>query len=487
MLRPLLSSLLLTGAAFSQDGGQLFTLYCSACHGADGLGATGGQFPPLAGSPWIQGDPARAVKIALLGLHGKVEVEGRTYDLEMPPQGGVLADDQIAAILTYVRSSWGNHETPVAADFVKTTRAGLTRTAQWTPEELLKEHPLPKPPPPIANLTSRVYHGKWTDLPDFNQLKPENMEEEQSGLVSMKHSDVQDYFGLVWEGELTAPEAGAYVFHLDADDGARVIVDGKSLAEIHGLGPMNGSRPKEGKADLTAGVHKLRVEFYEYTDNQGIQLAWKKASSPFWQNLSDNPVPPPKEKMLIAPSATRAVVYRNFIAGVSPRAIGIGFPSGVNLAYSADHLGTELIWTGDFIDASRHWTDRGQGNEPPAGDHVVKLSNSAVLPDGATFRGYKLDPAGNPTFSVQLGTRLLLDSWKPGDRSLVRTLNLSGSGEALDVLLTDSLAVQGSAGTVQLGDQLTLKTDHATLLTKGSSTYVHLTSGQPATLTYQWR
>jgi mono/diheme cytochrome c family protein len=482
MRRLLILPLLLAGAAHAQDGGQLFTLYCSACHGVDGMGATGGQFPPLAGSPWIQGDPARPVKIALLGLHGQVDVEGRVYDLEMPPQGGVLADDQLAAILTYVRSSWGNHEAAIDAAFVKSTRAGLTRTTAWTSAELLKENPLPVQPPPIANLTSRVYHGQWRDLPDFSQLQPVNMEEEQSGLLSMKQSDIPDYFGLVWEGDLTAPGDGPYIFHLDADDGARVLIDGKSIAEVRGLGPLNGSRAKEGKADLTAGVHKLRVEFYEYTDNQGIQLAWKGPGIPFWRNLSDTPVPPPKEKILIAPVAGRAVIYRNFIEGVSPRAIGVGFPGGVNLAYSADHLAPERLWTGDFIDATRHWTDRGQGNEPPAGDHVVKLSNSPALPQG-TFRGYKLDPAGNPTFSVQIGNRILLDSWKPGARSFTRTLSLSGSGEDVDLLLTDQLEVKPG----QLGDLLNLAVEHATLQTKGSSTYIHLTSGQPATLTYQWR
>ncbi|OYV02889.1 MAG: hypothetical protein CFE26_21675, partial [Verrucomicrobiales bacterium VVV1] len=94
--------------ARAQDGAQLYTLYCAACHAADGKGATGGTFPPLAASPYVAGDPDRAVKIVLKGLSGPVDVLGKTYNLEMPPQGAVLPDDQVAAILTYVRSSWGN-------------------------------------------------------------------------------------------------------------------------------------------------------------------------------------------------------------------------------------------------------------------------------------------------------------------------------------------------------------------------------------------
>ena len=62
------------------------------------------------------------MKIVLHGLHGEVEVDGRKFNLEMPPQGGVLPDDQIAAILTFARSSWGNKADAVTADFVKATR-----------------------------------------------------------------------------------------------------------------------------------------------------------------------------------------------------------------------------------------------------------------------------------------------------------------------------------------------------------------------------
>ncbi|RYD46234.1 MAG: cytochrome c, partial [Verrucomicrobiaceae bacterium] len=74
MIPRLLPLLLLSGPLVAQDGQQLYTLYCSACHGADGKGATGGTFPPLAGSPWIAGDADRAVKIVLHGLHGPVDV-----------------------------------------------------------------------------------------------------------------------------------------------------------------------------------------------------------------------------------------------------------------------------------------------------------------------------------------------------------------------------------------------------------------------------
>ena len=87
--------------ALAQDGGQLFRLYCSACHGADGKGATGGAFPPLAGSPWVTEDSERLIKLTLYGLTGPLEVNGKKYDGQVPmtPFGGMLNDNDVAAVL----------------------------------------------------------------------------------------------------------------------------------------------------------------------------------------------------------------------------------------------------------------------------------------------------------------------------------------------------------------------------------------------------
>ena len=493
MLRTALFASLCAIPLHAQDGGQLFTLYCSACHGTDGKGATGGQFPPLADSPWVAGDATRAVKIVLHGLHGEVEVDGRTFNLEMPPQGGVLPDDQIAAILTFARTSWGNKDQPVTAEFVKATRdATADRKTPWTAPELLKLHPLPASKPPIANLLSQVYQGEWQKLPDFSTLKPGNVEEEHDGKISIAKAGFDELFGMVWQGELTAPEAGEFRFRLDADDGARVLLDDKEVVKVDGVGPMDGSRGKEGKIKLSAGTHRLRVEYFEYKGQEGIALSWRGPGIPSWQNLSDKPPKVGPDPLPIVPQNGRAVVYRNFIANTTPRAIGIGFPGGVNLVYSADNLAPELIWTGAFMDGSRHWVERGQGNQPPAGEGVVKLSGSPSLPKEARFRGYKLDPAGNPTFSVQIGKQTLLDSWKPAGSTqtpaFVRTLSVKGQGGPVEILLSEKLPVQKTRDKeFSLGNELSLLAEGATPETRDGKTFLKLSPGQSATLTYRWK
>ena len=109
----------------------------------------------------------------------------------------------------------------------------------------------------------------------------------------------------------------------------------------------------------------------------------------------------------------------------------------MNLAYSADHLAPELLWTGKFMDGGHHWTDRGIGAERPAGENIITLSSTRTLPEEARFKGYKLDPAGNPTFAVQIGAQILLDSWKPSTSALVRTLSLNGTGADAEILISD--------------------------------------------------
>lgn len=474
--------------ALAQDGGQLFTQYCSACHGTDGKGATGGAFPPLAGSPWVEGDPDRAVNVVLFGLHGPVNVAGKVYNLEMPPQGAVLPDDQIAAILTFVRSSWGNQAGPVTPELVKNLRAAnRERTTMWTAEEILKLHPLPLEKTALKNLISRVYKGQWTQIPDFTELKAESVEEEHDGVVSLSDSPHKESFGMTWDAQFEAPEAGAYTFILDADDAARVLIDGKPSLVVNGTGPMNGTRANRKKIKLSKGSHPIHIEYLEVKGENGIALGWKGPGAKNWKWLSDQPAPP-REPIPIEASQGRPAIYRNFISGTTPRAVGFGFPGGFNLSYSADNLAPELMWTGKFMDGAHHWTERGSGSEPPAGTNVVNLTKNRALPADARFRGYQLDPSGNPTFSIQLGPQILLDSWHAEPNGLVRKLSLTGNGPAIDVLLSDQLPVKLiNKHQYGLGDTLLLEAEGVTPEMQNGKTTFKLDPAKPATLTYHWK
>ena len=95
------------------NGAQVYANNCSSCHQAQGTG-TPGAFPPLAKNPVVVGDAAKVIHIVKYGLQGAVKVNGQSYNGQMPKWQGTLTDAQIASVVSFVRSSWGNHASAVA-------------------------------------------------------------------------------------------------------------------------------------------------------------------------------------------------------------------------------------------------------------------------------------------------------------------------------------------------------------------------------------
>ena len=83
-------------------GSDAFTQNCAACHGAGGRGVAG-VFPPLATSDWVTGEARTPVRIVLYGLQGSMRVGGVAFDGTMPAFGARLTDQELAAVLSYVR------------------------------------------------------------------------------------------------------------------------------------------------------------------------------------------------------------------------------------------------------------------------------------------------------------------------------------------------------------------------------------------------
>jgi len=120
--------------------GQLvFEKNCQLCHQATGMGVPG-QFPPLAGSEWVLAEgPGRIARIVLNGFSGPVTVKGAQFNNNMFAFRDLLSDEEIAAVLTFVRSEWGNAASPITPEQVKKIRdATLDRSTQWNEAEVLK-------------------------------------------------------------------------------------------------------------------------------------------------------------------------------------------------------------------------------------------------------------------------------------------------------------------------------------------------------------
>ena len=124
-------------AAAQEEGKKVYNRICASCHQASGEGVDG-VFPPLANSDWVSGDKGRLVRVILHGLTGPITVAGESYSGMMPPWGGAMKDAEIAAVSTYLRSTWGNKGGPVTTAEVTSIRAATkARTTPWTAKELV--------------------------------------------------------------------------------------------------------------------------------------------------------------------------------------------------------------------------------------------------------------------------------------------------------------------------------------------------------------
>ncbi len=193
---------------------------------------------------------------------------------------------------------------------------------------------------------------------------------------------------------------------------------------------------------------------------------------------------------------TRPRIYRNFISGASPRAIAVGYPGGINLVWDADRMTLIELWKNAFIDASKHWNNRGQGNQEPLGDSVIQLSStptvgrlessdqawpSESLRDrGAKFRGYKLDAEGVPTFDYVHNGDLIQDtpqaSVVDGHPVLRRTLRIVPSPSSTSTL---PLIVSVARGKIEtLGDGVFRVDGLYTVTTGGADFQTRTVAGQ---------
>ena len=116
----------------------------------------------------------------------------------------------------------------------------------------------------------------------------------------------------------------------------------------------------------------------------------------------------------------RPVIQRTFLEGVGTKAILVGFPGGISLAYDGAKARPALVWRGGFFDAYQTWYSRSAPFEKPLSQEVYAFPESAA---GGAFRGYRLDGGGNPTFLLRDGRREVSEHFSVADGKLIRVLS----------------------------------------------------------------
>ena len=174
----------------------------------------------------------------------------------------------------------------------------------------------------------------------------------------------------------------------------------------------------------------------------------------------------------------------------------------MNIAYSADNLAPEMLWKGKFIDAGHHWTDRGIGYEPPAGEGLVTLSKQKafafVSEEGGAwpasskaptrFRGYQLSPQGNPTFLVEVAGAKVFDAYESvssPSSALQRSIRMEGNASEPASLLLFSGAVQDPQPNRFSSGGITVQITGGTFR-YGTNTVVLDLKNEAAKILYSW-
>jgi len=135
------------GEAILAKGKEIYMRegYCATCHQADGNGLETSGFPPLAKSTWVTGNPDRLIKLVMHGLYGEMEVNGKKYEGKVPmtPYGRMLNNEEMSAVLNYIRNSLGNSaDMPITPERVKEIREQTkNQKGFYTPKELLNQYP----------------------------------------------------------------------------------------------------------------------------------------------------------------------------------------------------------------------------------------------------------------------------------------------------------------------------------------------------------
>lgn len=184
-------------------------------------------------------------------------------------------------------------------------------------------------------------------------------------------------------------------------------------------------------------------DIYDGDPNKQISAVWLYLKEGSKAGVPDGLI----AKMIELKPEQEPIIYRNFLEGVGPRGIAVGYPELAHLAWDANELCLKLIWHNRFIDASKHWVGRGPGNQVPLGDHLLKVDHAIPVAslasdetpwptesvrnrEGFQFKGYSLNAAGQPTFSYQTSFATVSDFPKPvagegSDASFVRTIKVT--------------------------------------------------------------
>jgi alpha-L-fucosidase len=118
-------------------------------------------------------------------------------------------------------------------------------------------------------LSRAYFEGEWDMLPDFSKLS--TVKQGTTAGFGLSPRDRNDFFGFAFEGLIRVPKTGMYAFFTESDDGSRLLIGGRPVVLNDGLHAM---QEKRGEIALAAGLHPIRVEFFEKAGGEGLVVSY---------------------------------------------------------------------------------------------------------------------------------------------------------------------------------------------------------------------
>lgn len=129
--------------------------------------------------------------------------------------------------------------------------------------------------PPSGGLQFASFEGKWDKLPDFTTLSPAAMGTLANFDISMKRG--KEEYAFVFDGWIRIPLDGVYTFYLSSDDGSRMYINDTLTVDNDG---MHGEIEKSKDIPLAKGYHKIKVQYFERTGTDNLEVSWKGPGIP---------------------------------------------------------------------------------------------------------------------------------------------------------------------------------------------------------------
>jgi hypothetical protein len=124
----------------------------------------------------------------------------------------------------------------------------------------------------IPGVRYRYFEGTWDSLPDFSSLVPRQEGAQADFTLSSRLAN--ERFAFEYTGLLRIPRTGVYTFAIESDDGSRLWLGDALLVDNDGL---HGLKELDGVAALEAGLHPIRVEYFQKTGGDGLRVSWAPA------------------------------------------------------------------------------------------------------------------------------------------------------------------------------------------------------------------